>query len=137
MIINNMRINTIEKRFLYVPSRRVGLAEFQGEFEQTSEVKELIQNEGFEYIKNKILTIIENRKEMYGDDSVEYYGMCPQQRFYDLKNRIMIEVRDLILPDNNIIQMELIGSLHSMKKQSNIRVFNRIKGGKGYQHSWR
>ncbi|MFY0632102.1 MAG: hypothetical protein JXR05_17210 [Flavobacteriaceae bacterium] len=132
-----MRINSIEKRFLYVPSRREGIADFQGEFKQTEEVAELIRKEGLDYIRNKILTIIEQRKEMLGNHTVEYYGMHPQQRFYDLKNRIMIEVRDLILPENNIIQMELIGSSHLMKKASNIKAYTLVKSGKYYQHGLR
>ncbi|WP_075344629.1 hypothetical protein [Tenacibaculum agarivorans] len=129
-----MRIKTFEDRFLYVPNRREGTCDFNGVFQPTEEVEELIQKEGLEFIRNKILSIVESRKEMYGDASSEFYGMYPQQRFYDLQNRIMFEVRALILPEDNIVTIKKIESIISVKKQSNIHAYNFIKSGLGYQY---
>ncbi len=132
-----MRIKTLEERFLYVPNRREGISIFDGTFEHTEEVENLIQKEGLEYIKNKIISIIDNRKEMYGNDSTEFYGMYPQQRFYDLKNRIMLEVLDLTLPENNIIKIEKIESHNSINKKSNVKAYKTIKSGLFYQYGFK
>ncbi len=131
-----MRIKTLDDRFLYVPNRREGTCDFNGVFQPTEEVEELIHKEGLEFIRNKILSIIDNRKEMYGNASSEFYGMYPQQRFYDLQNRIMFEVKDLILPENNIVNIKKVESIISMKKTSNKRAYNFIKGGLGYQYDF-
>lgn len=99
-------INSISDQLLYVPNRKEGQSLFNGEVKPSEEVKELIGAEGIQYIKDKITSIIENRKEMFGNKKIEYYGLNYLQRFYDLKNKAVIKVRDCIEVEEKRIHEE-------------------------------
>lgn len=130
-----MKITSIENQFVFVPNRRnTGTSVFEGSFSASEEVENIIKDKGIDYISNKILSIIESRKEMYGNASVDFYGLHPSQKFYDLKNRIMLQVKDLILPENNIIEINKVWSPKSLNSMSRTKAHKIITSGINYFH---
>lgn len=123
-----MKIKTLEDQFIYLPTREAGESLFDGEYRCDENVAEIIGQEGIAFIKNKILSIIEHKKEMFGQRHVSFYGMQEWQRFYDIKNRIMLDVRDAMLPENNIVTIRESATGKYYKKMSNIGIYRQIKG---------
>jgi len=123
-----MKVKTIEDRFIYCPDRRLGEALFQGEYRCDENLAKIVGEEGIEYIKNKIQDIIKNKKEMFGEQDISHYGLTERQRFYDLQNRIMIDMRDAMLPENNIITIRESATGKRLKNESNIAIYELLKG---------
>lgn len=123
-----MKIKTLEDQFIYLPTRDTGEALFDGAYQCDENLAEIIGQQGIEFIKNKILTIIENKKEMFGQGHISFYGMEQWQRFYDIKNRIMLDIRDAMLPENNIVTIRESHTGKYLKKMSNIGIYRQIKG---------
>lgn len=123
-----MKIKTLEDQFMFYPVRERGEALFEGEYHWDEDIARSIGQEGMEFIKNKIQTIIENKKEMFGEMHVSFYGLPSEINFYDLKNRILLDIKDAMLPENNIIKIResLLGN--HLKKMSNIRAYKEIRG---------
>ena len=149
-----INLNSISDQLLYVPNRKEGQSLFNGEAKPSNEVKELIGEEGIQYIKGRIASIIENRKEMFGNETPEFYGLNYLQKFYDLKNRVLIKVRDCIEIDSKEDKIPLssfpkiittpkydqrMSLIHDYEMHiettylphlSNIKAYNFIKSGK-------
>lgn len=123
-----MKIKTLEDQFIYLPTRDTGEALFQGEYQCDENIAEVIGQEGIDYIKNKIQSIIENKKEMFGERHVSFYGLHEKQRFYDLQNRIMLDIQDAMDSEKNIISIRESITGNRYKKMSNISVYRSIKG---------
>ena len=123
-----MKIKTLEEQFIYLPTRDTGEHLFEGEYQCDENIAEIIGQEGIEFIKNKILSIIENKKEMFGQGHISFYGMDEWQRFYDIKNRIMLDVKDAMLPENNIVTIRESLTGKRYKNMSNIGIYRQIKG---------
>ncbi len=103
-----MRINKIENRLIYSPNREFGQSEFKGTPRPSSEVIEQIGEEGLEYIKNKLNSLIDSRKEMFGIGHIDQYGMDAVQHFFDLKHRTIIRVSEIIHEEHHIHPKELL-----------------------------
>lgn len=150
-----MRIKSIEDQLIYVPNRKKGESLFNGEAIVNDDDLEFIGHQEINYIKEKISSIIENRKEMYGNNYPQEYGLHYIQKFYDLKNRFIIKAKDLINVEKEIKEnplssfpeiirtpkyeerqskihdfiLEIENMYPSFEKRSNISAFNAIKTG--------
>ncbi len=91
-----MKIRNIEDRFHYLPNRELGNYLFDGIPHASNLVLDIIGDEGIDFIHQKFQQLLLARKEMFGDAFVPYYGFAPHQRFYDLKERITIDVKAII-----------------------------------------
>ena len=125
-----MKINTIQDQLIYIPNREFhnGESIFDGEFKCDEKLYEILHQEGIDYIKSKLLSLIECRKEMFGEYHILHYGMNPLQHFYDLKNRISIQIEDLLLPENNQIILTNDEERKWLKHKSNKKAFEMIRG---------
>lgn len=83
-------------RLIYIPDRLNGQSEFRGECIVSSDAYDLLLEEGVDFIKKKLNEIVDYKKQIYGFGHIGYYGLHFTQRFYDLKNRIGIEVKEII-----------------------------------------
>jgi len=90
-----MRIKNIEDRIVYVPNRESGLSTFEGEALILDDLEEMLGSEVIDYTRYQLSKILDFRKYMFGNGELEYYGLHPVQRFYDLKEREMVLIRDL------------------------------------------
>ncbi|QMU65125.1 MAG: hypothetical protein GKR88_13035 [Flavobacteriaceae bacterium] len=131
-----MEINTIDKRLLYVPNRLTGTSTFEGKYLALDELGKYVNENDVQFMVNKLLEFIDTKKEMHGcfDEyslpSPEQYGLFFRQFFFDLRNRIFIQIEavpdssnyDFIIKPRPKVQ-------NSMKSSSNIKIYNAIKSG--------
>jgi len=124
-----MKIDKIDKRLIYIPDRSVGTCTFSGDAYPNDEVLEILKEDEIAYIRNKLSAIIEMKKEIFGDDRPEFYGLHPLQRFFDLKNRCPIRIQLITgLPKEDYVLR--IGDINQgMLKSSNISNFKAIRSG--------
>ncbi|WP_422005356.1 hypothetical protein [Roseivirga pacifica] len=130
-------------RFQYVPNRESGNSLFSGKpILPEGDLLELTSDE-VSYIREKLLSIVDFRKEVFGNGRVEYYGLHPVQRFYDLKQRIMIRVNDIIQSASESTESEQSYKLgdftlkeeytfKDFKTDSNISVYRTLRDGSLY-----
>lgn len=72
-----------------------GEAIFNGEVLPSDEVVELIGKLGIDFIIKTLEETLKKHKELFGDSSPKTYGMSPYQRFFDLQERIILDVKAL------------------------------------------
>ncbi len=147
-----MKIKNISDRLIYIPDRVNGQSEFRGECSYSSEAYALLKEEGIDYIRNKISQVIDWKKEIYGFGHIGYYGLHSNQKFFDLKNRIGIEVKEIIeegtreLTDHDTLFMQEypqrdfeISLDHIFYKDylrgSNIQTYQRLASGRSSKSS--
>lgn len=125
-----MKIKTIEDRLIYMPKweNHEGQSVFDGKIECDNDLYAILKQEGVDYIKKKLLSIIENRKEMFGEYHLLHYGMNPTQCFYDMKNDISIRVKDLLLSKENKILLINEGVKKGYSNKSYKRKMQKIRG---------
>jgi len=128
-----MKIKSLEDQFIFYPLSKESRAErgealYKGEYDWDKNIAEVIGEEGMNHIKNRIQIIIENRKEMFGERHISFYGLPSGIEFYDLKNRVLISINDAMLPENNIITIREGLTANHLKKRSNIAAYREIRG---------
>ena len=62
----------------------------------SKEVIKLIGNLGIDYIIKTLKETLKKHKELFGDSSLSNYGMSPRQRFFDIQERVVLDVKALI-----------------------------------------
>ena len=87
-----MNIQNLESRIIYAPTKAEGYNSFDGVPIPDQEILDIIGEEGVHFIDNRLKKYIDMRKELHGDEELQYYGMHYYQRFFDLKERIAIKV---------------------------------------------
>lgn len=82
------------ERFIYKPNSRKKVGEhcYEGPPCATKEIYERIGQQGIDKIHSIMQTMLETRKQMFGDDSPEYYGFHDKEIFYDLKTQTTIKI---------------------------------------------
>jgi len=90
------------KDFIYIPKKSKGEELFDGLACPTEEAHQLIGDEGIQIIRDKIFTMLEWRKTMYGDEKKEDYGFYPYQKFIDVQNEIVLLVGGTLNDEYNI-----------------------------------
>lgn len=97
-------MNTLPKGndFIYIPEKTKGEELFDGLACPTEEVYQLIGDEGIQIIRDKIFTMLEWRKTMYGDKKEEDYGFYPYQKFIDVQNEIVLLIGGTLNGEYNI-----------------------------------
>jgi len=128
-----MKIDKIHKRLIYIPDRSIGSCTFSGDLYSEQAVKDIIKEEGRNYIREKLVQIIEIRKELFGDSSLEFYGLHPLQRFFDLKSKYTIRVEHIIGSNKDDYILRLGDTNSGMLKSSNISNFRSIRSGTFWQ----
>ncbi len=61
----------------------------------SEEVVELIGNVGVDFIIRALEKTLKKHQELFGNGSLENYGMSPHQRFFDIKERIVLDIKAL------------------------------------------
>jgi hypothetical protein len=79
-------------RLVYVPNRLSGLCLFDGEATISQEAFEVIGERGVTEIRNKIFEVIMHKKAIFGNASLDYFGLYHEQLFYDLTTRTLLKV---------------------------------------------
>lgn len=137
-----MKIRNLSDQLIYVPNRKSGESEFKGSPKPSQEVVELIAQDGVEHIANELNEIVKMRIMLLGDGRIEFYGMYPIQRFFDLKNRIAIRIQE-IANENEPKRLTIIDKpnprdysltlepveKYILRKGSNIGAFRCVKWG--------
>ena len=58
-------------------------------------VVELIGHAGIDFIIETLEKTLIKHKELFGDSDVKLYGMSPHQRFFDIQERVVLNVKAL------------------------------------------
>lgn len=129
-----MQINTIEKRLLYVPNKLKGISTFDGKAYTSDDLSKYINEQDVKFMVNKLLGFVEVREEMFGQSdeygrySPEEYGLFFRQLFYDLKNRILIQIEEIKEIKSHDFMIKPVGKF--LQNSSNIGAHDLITSGK-------
>ncbi|TCI93584.1 hypothetical protein [Tenacibaculum sp. M341] len=91
-----MNIQKTEERILYVPNTREGIHLFNGEPTASQKVLSIISQEGIDHIDNRLKNFLDQGIERYGYEHRINYGFHPHQRFFDVQEQILINVKAVI-----------------------------------------
>ena len=124
-----MRIKTLADRYVYVPNRLSGKSTFEGLPEVSKRVRNIIDDDGIDFIVKKLQNFSAIRKEMHGDNSEDYFGMYYRQFIYDLKLRVFIKIEEITEDNLHNFIIDLYSEDKSMEHNSNIGAYRLITRG--------
>jgi len=125
-----MRIKTLADRYLYVPNRLKGESTFEGNPIVSDRVKNIIDEDGVNFITQKLHNFSSIRKEMYGNNFKEYYGMYFKQYVFDLKLRLFFKIEEILDDDSHNFKVDLYREEKEMEDNSNIGAYRLITRGR-------
>jgi hypothetical protein len=91
-----MKLQNIEDRLLYIPNKEKGTHLFDGIPHASIRVLEILGSDGIHHIDKKLKTFLLHRMEMFGKASSIYHGFSEHQRFFDLKEQIVLDVKSVL-----------------------------------------
>lgn len=139
-----MKIESLSDQLIYVPKLATGICDYEGIPFPDQETLDFVGDEGVEYMREKLISIVDFRKEIHGDHELARYGLAAEQHFFDLKNRIAYEIKvatslwkkDRPFRDYKNQPMSCDFTVRAkevqsrnLKKLSNIRAFEMVKSG--------
>ena len=80
------------ERLVYRRDNEKGIHGFDGTPCPTKEVYESIGEVGIAHIQKMMREMIEIRKKMFGSGNAKYFGFSPDQSFFDMENRTIIQL---------------------------------------------
>lgn len=91
-----MKIQNIENRIVYFPSINEGEYLFDGIPYASMQVLEIIGSEGVHHIDQKLKNYLLQRLEMFGTANKTKHGFSANQRFFDVQEQIILDVKSKI-----------------------------------------
>lgn len=121
----------------YFPQRMNGLCLFNKKpLEIPEDVLELIGKKGVREIHKKLGELVEENKKHFGKRFIRFFGLFYYQQFLDVKNRVVINVFQLIDNENTKDKVPyFIKKGHSMpkpfskEKMTDRAIINQIRSG--------
>lgn len=119
-----------EERIFYLPNRSGGEKTFRGEPFASKEVYDLIGEDGIKFIDGKLNQLISQRSEMFGNGKLSYFGLSPDQRFFDIQNKTILSVKSIINTSDYTIQVsDEISAVLQEENESRESIINAIHSG--------
>ncbi len=91
-----MKIQKIENRIEFCSNSRDGDSLFNGSPYVSEKIRGIIGEEGVKHIDNTLKEHLSQRKEMFGLTNRDKLKISSHQRFFDLQEQIIINVKSIV-----------------------------------------